>query len=124
MACVRARPAAGGDGAFAPYAPSGVREALKLITINPARQLRIDSRVGSIDVGKDADLVLYDKHRLSVYAAPQRVWIDGAMYFDRARDLAAHEARAAEKPRLLDKARSRPRQTAVPSNGRPNVRPQ
>ena len=61
-------------------------EALALITINPAWQLGIDDRVGSIEVGKDADLVLFDAHPLSVYAVPQLTIVDGIVRFDRATD--------------------------------------
>ena len=58
-------------------------EALSLITINPAKQLMIDNRVGSIEVGKDADLAIFDKHPLSNYAKVEKVFIDGQLYFDR-----------------------------------------
>jgi imidazolonepropionase-like amidohydrolase len=58
-------------------------QALALITINPARQLGIAGRVGSIEEGKDADLVLFDGHPLSVYAIPQRTYVDGVVRFDR-----------------------------------------
>lgn len=61
-------------------------EALSMITINPAIQLGIDDRVGSIEVGKDGDLVLFDKHPLSVYAIPQKTFVDGIKYFDRETD--------------------------------------
>lgn len=61
-------------------------EALALITINPAKQLGIDQFVGSIEVGKQADLVMFDKHPLSIYAIPQITWIDGVKYFDRKAD--------------------------------------
>jgi imidazolonepropionase-like amidohydrolase len=59
-------------------------EALALVTLNPAKQLGIDDRVGSIEPGKDADLAAYDKHPLSNYAKVQKVFIDGQLYFDRA----------------------------------------
>ena len=62
-------------------------EALKLVTINPAIQLGIDKRVGSIDVGKDADLVIYNHDPLSDYAVAQKTIIDGRVYFDRQRDI-------------------------------------
>ncbi len=58
-------------------------EALKLVTLNPAKQLRVDDRVGTIEVGKDADLVLYDGHPLSVYSVVQKTFVDGDLYFDR-----------------------------------------
>jgi imidazolonepropionase-like amidohydrolase len=58
-------------------------EALALVTINPAKQLRIDARVGSLEVGKDADVVIWNKHPLSTYAIVDRVYIDGQQYYDR-----------------------------------------
>src|SRR5262249_35314135 len=61
-------------------------EALRLVTLNPAKQLHIDRWVGSIDKGKDADLVIYNHHPFSTLALPQKVLIDGVVYFDRERD--------------------------------------
>ena len=61
-------------------------QALALVTINPAKQLRIEDRVGSIEVGKDADLVVYDGHPLSSYAVVQTTLVDGKVYFDRELD--------------------------------------
>src|SRR5580693_1944323 len=78
-------------------------EALKLVTINPAIQLGIDKRVGSIDVGKDADLVIYNHDPLSAYAVVQQTLIDGRIYFDRKRDIADRDAREKEKKALMDK---------------------
>jgi imidazolonepropionase-like amidohydrolase len=78
-------------------------EALSLITINPARQLEIDGRVGSIEKGKEADLTIFDQHPLSNYAKVQKVFIDGQLYFDRERDLASRPAQEAEKKRLMEK---------------------
>ena len=57
-------------------------EALALITINPAKQLGIDSRVGSLEVGKDADIAIFKGHPLSVYAVPQLTLVDGQVRFD------------------------------------------
>jgi len=57
-------------------------EALRLITINPAIQLGIDDRVGSLEVGKDGDVVIFDKHPLSIYAIPQLTIVDGIVRFD------------------------------------------
>ena len=54
-------------------------EALKLVTLNPAIQLGIDQRVGTIDVGKDADLVIWSTHPLSVYAHAEQTFIDGEL---------------------------------------------
>ena len=61
-------------------------EALALVTINPAKQLRIDNRVGSIEVGKDADIAVWTHHPLSSYAIADRVYIDGRQYYDRRGD--------------------------------------
>lgn len=94
-------------------------QALALITINPARQLRIDGRVGSIEVGKDADLVLYDRHPLSVYAVPQKVFVDGVLTFDREQDLARRAELSAERQRLWEKTKK----AAEPSKAGPERRP-
>lgn len=81
-------------------------EALKLVTLNPAMQLGIDKRVGSIDVGKDADLVIYNHHPLSAYAVVQKTLIDGRAYFDRQRDIAGRAELAREKKTLLEKEKA------------------
>jgi imidazolonepropionase-like amidohydrolase len=78
-------------------------EALKLVTLNPAIQLGIDKRVGSIDVGKDADLAIYNHDPLSAYAVVQKTLVDGRVYFDRERDLAERANLEKEKKTLLDK---------------------
>src|SRR5882724_1238374 len=78
-------------------------EALKLVTLNPAIQLGIDKRVGSIDVGKDADLVIYNHDPLSAYAVVQKTLIDGRVYFDRKQDIAGRPALEREKKTLLEK---------------------
>ncbi len=57
-------------------------EAWKLITINPAKLLHIDERVGSIKVGKDADIVLWSDNPLSIYAKVMQTYVDGIKYFD------------------------------------------
>ena len=78
-------------------------EALKLVTLNPAIQLGIDKRVGSIDVGKDADLVIYNHDPLSAYAVVQQTLIDGRIYFDRRRDIADRANLEKEKKALMEK---------------------
>jgi N-acetylglucosamine-6-phosphate deacetylase len=57
-------------------------EALKFVTLNPARQLGIDKHVGSLEVGKDADLVVWSHSPLSTYGRCEQTWIDGRKYFD------------------------------------------
>jgi imidazolonepropionase-like amidohydrolase len=78
-------------------------EALKMVTLNPAMQLGIDKRVGTIDVGKDADLAIYNHDPLSAYAVVQKTLIDGRVYFDRQRDIAERSEREKEKKALIDK---------------------
>ena len=57
-------------------------EALALITINPAKQLGIENKVGSIEVGKDGDIAIFNAHPLSIYAIPQKTIVDGVVKFD------------------------------------------
>lgn len=78
-------------------------EALKLVTLNPALQLGIDKRVGTIDVGKDADLVIYNHDPLSAYAVAQKTIVDGRVLFDRDKDIAGRAALEKEKNDLLAK---------------------
>src|ERR1700693_1895597 len=85
------------------YGGLSANDALKLVTLNPAIQLGIDNRVGSIEVGKDADLAIYNHDPLSVYAVVQKTLIDGQVYFDRQRDIAQRGELEKEKQALLDK---------------------
>ena len=80
-------------------------EALKLVTINPAIHLKVDKYVGSIEVGKDADFVIWDKHPLSSFARAQQVYIDGVKYFDRDEDSSVRVKIEAQKKALEDKLR-------------------
>jgi len=85
-------------------------EALATVTINPAKQLGIDDKVGSIEAGKSADLVLFDKHPLSGYSKPLKVWIDGHEYFDRDKDLETRPEFERRKKALEDKENAVPKQ--------------
>jgi imidazolonepropionase-like amidohydrolase len=76
-------------------------EAWKMVTINPAKLLHIDNRVGSIKEGKDADLVLWNEHPLSVYAKPIKTLIEGATYFDSEKDLEQRKAVEKERGTLI-----------------------
>jgi imidazolonepropionase-like amidohydrolase len=105
------------------YGGMSEAEALKLVTLNPARQLRIDKRVGSIEVGKDADLAIFDKHPLSVYAVVQMTLVDGQVYFDRQKDLEARKARAEEKKALQEKLKQPDRPSAAPDRRSPPTTP-
>jgi imidazolonepropionase-like amidohydrolase len=88
------------------YGGMSEEEALKLVTANPARQLHIDHRVGSLEPGKDADFVVWSGHPLSTYSVVLETWIDGRKYFDRQADLEAREAVRAEREALLAKVKA------------------
>ena len=68
------------------YGGLSEEDAWKTVTLNPAKLLRIDDKVGSIKIGKDADVVLWNQNPLSVYAIAEKTIIDGAIYFDKERD--------------------------------------
>jgi imidazolonepropionase-like amidohydrolase len=76
------------------------QEALKMVTLNPAKQLGIDKRTGSIEVGKDADLVIWSGHPFSVYTQTLVTMIEGEVYFDRSKDLERRSAVAKERESL------------------------
>ena len=76
-------------------------EAFSLVTINPAKQLRIDDRVGSLEPGKDADVVVWSHHPLSSYAIADRVYIDGTLYYDRLAEAGRLTQLKKEKQTLL-----------------------
>jgi imidazolonepropionase-like amidohydrolase len=84
-------------------------EALSLVTINPAKQLKIDNRVGSLEAGKDADVLLYDGDPLSNFSKVLKVWIDGHEYFDRDQDIDGRPKKESEKKSLITKAASEQR---------------
>ncbi len=85
------------------YGGLSEEEAMKFVTLNPAKMLHIDNQVGSIKVGKDADIVLWTDNPLSVYAKAQMTFIDGIKFFDRAEDLKVRESIKAERARLIQK---------------------
>jgi imidazolonepropionase-like amidohydrolase len=82
------------------YGDMSEQEALRMITLNPAIQLGIQDRVGSIDVGKDADLSIWNGNPLSVYSRVETTFIDGEVFFDREQDLANRAKLAAERAQL------------------------
>ncbi len=76
-------------------------EAWKMVTINPAKLLHLEERTGSIKIGKDADVVLWNHNPLSIYAKVEKTIIDGAIYFDMATDLLKRKAIQSEKSKLV-----------------------
>ena len=77
-------------------------EAWNMVTINPAKLLHIDHRVGSIKVGKDADVVLWNDHPMSIYAKVEKTIIEGKIYFDIKEDERKRTAIKLEKAKLID----------------------
>ena len=90
-------------GKIVKYGGVTEEEALKMVTLNPAKMLHVDDKVGSIKVGKDADLVLWNNNPLSIYAVAQTTIVDGTIFFDRDRDKELRQQIQAEKTRLIQK---------------------
>lgn len=84
------------------YGGVSEEDAWKMVTINPAKLLHIDDRVGSIKEGKDADLVLWSDHPLSVYAKSEKTIIEGVTYFDIKKDQQMREAIKKERSQLIE----------------------
>ncbi|MVM34084.1 amidohydrolase family protein [Spirosoma sp. HMF4905] len=78
-------------------------DAWKMVTLNPAKLLHLDSKLGSIRAGKDADLVLWNAHPLSIYARPEITMIEGATYFSLKDEDAKRDAVQAERARIIQK---------------------
>jgi imidazolonepropionase-like amidohydrolase len=83
------------------YGGMSEEDALKLVTLNPAKMLHLDNRMGSLRAGKDADVVLWNGHPLSVYSTPEMTWVDGVRLFDRQRDAQMRDALAKERNRII-----------------------
>jgi imidazolonepropionase-like amidohydrolase len=96
-------------------------EALKAVTINPAKQLGIDKTTGSIEEGKDADLVVWSGDPLSTHSVCEQTFVDGQLLFDRAADIAARPLLDSEKKRLL--AAEHPDQKESPAKPVIEVKP-
>ena len=77
-------------------------EAWKTVTINPAKLLHIDDKVGSIKIGKHADVVLWTHHPMSIYAKVEKTIIEGKIFFDRDEDLMKRKAIKKEKSTLIN----------------------
>ena len=78
-------------------------EALKLVTLNPAKLLNLDDKIGSIKVGKDADLVLWTDHPLSIYSKPSKTIVDGKIYYDLEEDKLLRDEVKRERARIISK---------------------
>ena len=83
-------------------------EALKMVTINPAKQLKIDRYVGSLEVGKDADFTIWSGHPLSSYTICEQTWIEGKQYFSLEQDQYFRQRDAKLRNDLIQKILSSP----------------
>ena len=81
-------------------------EAMKLVTLNPAKLLNLDHRMGSIKIGKDADLVLWNEHPLSIYSKPLKTIVDGKIYYDIEEDEILREEIKRERARIISKMKN------------------
>jgi len=88
-------------GKIVKYGGVSEEEAWKMVTLNPAKLLHIDDRTGSLKVGKDADIVLWSDHPLSVYAKAEKTIVDGAVYFDIQKDKQQRETILNERNTLI-----------------------
>ena len=95
------------------YGGVSQEEAWKMITLYPAKLLHLDHRLGSVSVGKDADIVLWSDNPLSVYAKVEKTYIDGILYFDQNqnRELLARDKK--EKMRIVTKLQQIPSSESV-----------
>ena len=83
------------------YGGVSAEEAWKMVTLNPARMLKLDQHIGSVEVGKDADLVLWSAEPLSIDARVLKTYVDGVCYFDEAKDREQRVWIATERDRLV-----------------------
>jgi imidazolonepropionase-like amidohydrolase len=90
------------------YGDMKEEDAWKMVTLNPAKLLHVDDRVGSVKIGKDADIVLWNDHPLSVYARAEKTWVDGILYFDRQEDAKLQDWVEKERARIIQKIQATP----------------
>jgi imidazolonepropionase-like amidohydrolase len=100
------------------YGGVSPEEALKMVTLNPAKLLHLDNRLGSIKEGKDADLVLWSADPLSMLASVEKTFVDGILYFD------LEEARKKEQQNRLEKQRIVQKMILAKQTGAPTFAPQ
>jgi imidazolonepropionase-like amidohydrolase len=108
-------------GKLMKYGGLSENDALATVTLNAAKQLRVDKWVGSIDQGKDADFVIYDRYPLSASAKVLKVLIDGQVYFDRDKAIADTAAAQQERQKLIDKEKQNQQRQRPQQGGRPTV---
>lgn len=95
------------------YGGISEEEAFKMVTLNPAKMLHVDDRVGSLKVGKDGDVVVWSDHPLSIYAKSLYTIVDGTIYFDRKKDEQLQASVDTERNRLIRKMNGEKRSGAA-----------
>jgi imidazolonepropionase-like amidohydrolase len=85
------------------YGHMSQEEALKLVTLNPAKMLHVDNRIGSIKAGKDADIVVWSANPLSIYAVVEKTYVDGIPYWDLSQDAAKQKTMKNDGARIIQK---------------------
>ena len=88
------------------YGDMTEEDALRMVTLNPAKLLHLDDRMGSIKEGKDADVVLWSGHPLSVYSIAEKTIVDGKVYYDLDKDKVNRAYITAERARLIEKMKA------------------
>lgn len=83
------------------YGGVSEEEAWKFVTLNPAKMLHLDDRMGSLKPGKDADIVVWSGHPLSIYTKAEQTYIDGMLFYDQARDSLLQKKILEERERLI-----------------------
>jgi len=99
------------------YGGMDEQDALKMVTLNPAKLLHLDDEMGSIKKGKSADVVLWTDHPLSIYAKAEKTIIDGTVYFDLERDAQINEEIKTERARLIQKMKDAKKSGAATRRG-------
>jgi len=85
------------------YGGTSEEDAWKMVTLNPAKLLHLDKKVGSIKVGKDADVVLWSDNPLSIYAKVEKTIVDGIIYYDNEEDAKLRVEIQKERARIIQK---------------------
>ncbi|MFN8586622.1 MAG: amidohydrolase family protein [Candidatus Eisenbacteria bacterium] len=98
-------------------------EAIRTVTLNPAKSLKIDGRIGSLEAGKDADFAIWSGVPMSPYSVCEQTWIEGRKYFDRAADLAGRGELARERDALIASARAAKADAPMAGGPRRGMRP-
>ena len=83
------------------YGGTSEEDAWKMVTLNPAKLLHLDDRMGSIKIGKDADIVLWTGNPLSVYSKVMQTYVDGKLLFDTKKDLELRQRDLKERMRII-----------------------